>query len=506
MEGDDVRNFLLLTFCLFVFAGCSSGRQFTALDDNSAINDSFTKIVDETAASPSLALAASGSQGSGSQASVAAQLADTHNTPTLRLVSNSQDADSAEPDVADGVSDFEGDSVPAVMGPMEPIVQSLTLADAERLALVYNPTLLQLHNQITASRGQWIQGGLKPNPVLSLTSQEIGNEGSAGQNGVSLSQTIVTANKLGLNQKVSAWDIRGSQLQLQVQRQRLLTDIRKQFYVTAIAQQRITVSEKLLSIAAQGEEQARRLVQVQEPLTVLKQAQVEAQLSRIQVQNARIQATAEWNRLTTLIGQPLLANRKLEIDRSSIDDTLDFEFLLQEILSSSPERAAAVAAQERAAWAVRRACAGATPNLNIQGGAFHDDSSNDSFANIQLSIPLTVHNVNQGRILEARANQASASANVRKVDLQIRQRLIAAVQQYESAVQQWETYEKEILPTAQQNLELTKAAFLSGDASYLPVLTAQRSYTQVQLASLQAQQQLGVAKARIDGKLLEGSL
>lgn len=496
MEGDDVRNFLLTICVVVTLAGCSTSRKFTQSDNVPVTSKSVAANGDSGIESSALATEVAQSTSiTTDQATNGLQ-----DPPTLSLVSNSEDAPSQE------LAEFQAAQSSSFESSNEPIVEDLTLAEAEQLALAHNPTLLQLQNQITAARGQWIQGGLKPNPVLSLTSQEVGNEGSAGQNGVSLSQTIVTAGKLGLNQKVSAWDIRRNQLLLQVQQQRLLTDIRKQFYVTAIAQQRIAVSEKLLSIAAEGEEQARRLVQVQEPLTVLKQAQVEAQLARIQLQNANIQAMAEWSNLTTLIGQPLLLKRQLNIDRSAIETTLDFELLLQDILASSPERAAANAAQQRAAWAVRRACAGATPNLQIQGGAFHDDSTHDSFANVQLSIPLTVHDVNQGRILEAQANLASAAANVRKVELQIRQRLISAVQKYESAMQQWDTYETQILPTAQQNLELTKAAFLSGDSSYLPVLTAQRSFTQVQLASLNAQQQLGVAKARIDGKLLEGSL
>ena len=491
MEGVDMRYLLLLTCGLITFSGCSTGRQF-ANSNNAAVTDqSVAATVVQTSESETTDQAANSFQ----------------DAPTVQLVSRSEIA-AAEEEAADiqGADRSDFGLPEQAMGAIVPIVEDLTLAEAERLAMAYNPTLLQLQNQITAARGQWIQGGLKPNPVLKLTSQEIGNAGSAGQNGVSLSQTIVTADKLSLNQKVSAWDIRRNQLQLQIQQQKLITDIRKQFYITAIAQQRIEVSERLLSIAAEGEEQARRLVQVQEPLTVLKQAQLEAQLARIQVQKADIQAVAEWGNLTTLMGQPSLEKRQLNIEKNAIDDTLDFELLLQDIIASSPERAAAVAAQERAAWAVRRACAGATPNLQIQGGAFHDDSTNDSFANVQLSIPLTVHDVNQGRILEARSNLGSAAANVRKVELQIRQRLISAVQQYESAIQQWKTYENQILPTAQQNLELTKAAFLSGDSSYLPVLTAQRSFTQVQLASLQAQQQLGIAKARIDGKLLEDSL
>lgn len=473
--------------CAVSITGCQSGREF-ASSNNASI--AATALANATSESDSINSTVADQRKVDTNSRL-----DRQSTPMLKMVSASQDFDPAERETT-VIGDDSGQVPPTL----------LTLDEAERLALVYNPTLVQLQNQISAARGRWIQGGLKPNPVLTVTSQEIGNEGSAGQNGVSFSQTIVTADKLNLNQKVSAWDIRGRQLQLQVQRQRLLTDIRKQFYITAIAQQRITISEKLLHITEQGEEQARRLVMVQEPLTILKQAEVEAQLAKIQVQNANIQALAEWNNLTTLIGKPSLVQQDLQIDRSDVDMTFDLDVLLQDILSSSPEYAAAIAAHEQAAWAVRRACAGATPNLQVQAGAFHDDSSNDSFANVQLSIPLTVHDVNQGRILEARSQRATAAANVRKVELQIRQRLIAAVKEYETAVQQWQAYEKKILPTAQQNLKLTQAAFLSGDASYLPVLTAQRSFAQVQIASLQAEQQFGIAKAKIDGQLLEGSL
>lgn len=493
-----MRLLILIIFCASVFIGCSSGRQFASLDP----------VSEDSSVTNSAAVA--------EQSAKAVQPVQPQTLPaTVRLVSSTQDVQSAvipppaapqDPEPPALESYEVAQPVIAVVGDFEPVNQSLTLAEAEQTALAYNPTLRQLQHQISAARGQWVQGGLKPNPVLSLTSQEIGNEGSAGQNGVSLSQQIVTADKLCLNQKVSAWDIRRNELLLQVQRQRLVTDIRKQFYVSAISQKRIEVAQQLLQIAAEGEEQARRLVQVQEPMTVLKQAQVETQLARIQVQNARIKAAAEWNRLANLMGQPTLQSQPLVIDIASIDDTLDFESVLQGIFATSPERAAAVAAQERAAWAVRRACAGATPNLQIQGGAFHDDSSDDTFANVQLSIPLTIHNVNQGNIMEARAKLSAAVANVRRVEQAIRQRLITAVQQYESSVQQWRSYENDILPTAQETLELTKAAFLSGDASYLPVLTAQRSYSEVQLASLQSQQQLGLAKAQIDGQLLDGSL
>lgn len=471
-----MRKTLISTGYFLLLSGCVAGRQVADLD------------VPQPETRPT-ALAAT--------TDPAAALS----TGAVQLVSASKPVfqDDVFPELAEG-------EVQSLVGEIQAVGTGLTLNQAEEIALTHNPTLRQLQNRITAAQGQWIQGGLKPNPVLNLMSQEVGNEGSVGQNGVSLSQELVTADKLCLNQKVSAWDVRRSELLLQVQKQRLLTDIRKQFAVAAIAQQRVTVSEQLLQIAAEGEEQARRLVQVQEPLTVLKQAQLEAQLARIAFQNARIQSRSEWDRLTTLMGMPTLEDQQLLIDQEEIEAEPQLEETLQQILASSPEYAAAKAAKERAAWALRRACAGATPNLQIQGGAFYDDSTDDAFANFQLSIPLTVHNVNQGNILEARANLAAANANVQKVRLQIRQRLISAIQQYKSAVQQWDSFENEILPTAEDTLKLTKAAFLSGDSSYLPVLTAQRSFSQVRLSSLQAQQQIAVARAFIDGQLLDGSL
>src|SRR5690606_16114357 len=75
----------------------------------------------------------------------------------------------------------------------------LSLDDLERLALSHNPTLAQATAQVDAAHGRAIQAGLYPNPTVGYFSQQIGEEGTAGQQGAFLTQVIVTGGKLRLN-------------------------------------------------------------------------------------------------------------------------------------------------------------------------------------------------------------------------------------------------------------------------------------------------------------------
>src|SRR5918992_3353926 len=76
---------------------------------------------------------------------------------------------------------------------------TLTLAEAEALALSCHPAMRQAQGQVRAARGNWVQVGLRPNPEIGYMGEEIGNEGEAGQQGGFVSKEFVTAGKLRLN-------------------------------------------------------------------------------------------------------------------------------------------------------------------------------------------------------------------------------------------------------------------------------------------------------------------
>lgn len=142
-----------------------------------------------------------------------------------------------------------------------------TLDSLEQLALSSNPTLVEMQARVDAANGRWVQVGLNPNPVAGVSSQEIGNDGSAGQHGVFVGQEYVTADKLDLNRNAASWAVKRAEQEQAAQQLRVLTDVRRGFYATRIAQERVKIAEELQGIAQAAVEKATELVKVQEPLT-----------------------------------------------------------------------------------------------------------------------------------------------------------------------------------------------------------------------------------------------
>ena len=381
-----------------------------------------------------------------------------------------------------------------------------TLASFEQLAMSSNPTLTELQARVDAANGRWLQVGLYPNPVAGVSGQEIGNEGAAGQYGAFVGQEFVTADKLKLNRSAAAWDVKRAEQQLAAQRLRVLTDVRRSFYSVRVAQERVKVAEELQSIAQQAVEKATELVKVQEPETVLTQAEIEAELAGILVDNARIQREAQWRALAAVVGQPDMPVQDVQADLTTGAPQVVWDETLARIRRESPEIAAAAASIEQSRWALQRASVQATPNVTLQAGVFYDDSSNDPFATLQLSLPIPIYDRNQGGVAEAHANVVAAEKAVERVELSLQQRFAAVYQQYEQARQQATRYEDTVLKKAQRNLDLNRKSYEAGESAYLPVLTAQRSYSQARLAWLNALEQLWSATVQIEGLLLRDSL
>ena len=135
--------------------------------------------------------------------------------------------------------------MPAVIGaeseaprPQEqlPTTTGTTLAELEEMALGRNPTLAQAAAQIAAAQGRHVQAGLYPNPVAGYMGSEMGNSGRAGQQGGFVSQESPLQENRQLSRNVVAQEIRQAEYAWEAQRQRVLTDVRSNFYDVLVAQ------------------------------------------------------------------------------------------------------------------------------------------------------------------------------------------------------------------------------------------------------------------------------
>ncbi|PWG67975.1 TolC family protein, partial [Enterobacter mori] len=89
-------------------------------------------------------------------------------------------------------------------------------------------------------------------------------------------------------------------------------------------------------------------------------------------------------------------------------------------------------------------------NLTVSVGSQYDRSVRERVNTVGLSMPLPLFDRNQGNILSAsrRADQARDQRNA--VELRLRTETQTALNQWSTAMQEVESYDKTILPSAQQ--------------------------------------------------------
>jgi len=77
---------------------------------------------------------------------------------------------------------------------------------------------------------------------------------------------------------------------------------------------------------------------------------------------------------------------------------------------------------------------------------------------------------------------------------------------YLNARQETEQYRAVIVPDAKASLQLVKTGYQQGEFGFLELLTAQRTYTRVTLASLESLRQLLQSQTQVEGLLVTGAL
>ncbi|WP_203329175.1 TolC family protein [Candidatus Laterigemmans baculatus] len=383
----------------------------------------------------------------------------------------------------------------------------LELSELESLALSNNPAVAEMRARIEALRGRWVQAGLPFNPVAQYQADEIGSEGAAGLHSVGIGQTIVTADKLQLRQSVIAAEIQRAEANLAADRLRIETDVQTAFTIALVAQRRVELAQQLRRIAAESIEAVNQLLVAAEVSRVaLLQAQTELQQAELTVETSQAALAGARRQLASVVGVVELPPATLVGDLERELPEVPYEAALSHLLAASPELADRAAAVNRAQRSLRLAHAEVVPNVTGQVRVGYDTGADDTFTGVQLSLPLPTINRNQGNIRRARAEIAAAQLAQDRTELNLANRLAAVLQRYQTARIRVERLTESILPTAEENLKLSRQAFEVGESDYLQLLTAQRTLFQVRLDALTATADARQASALIDGFLLEGSL
>ena len=315
---------------------------------------------------------------------------------------------------------------------------NITLLDLEQLALSQNPAIAQADARVRALRGKWVQVGLPPNPSAGYMAAEIGDEHRAGQQGGYVGQDFITGGKLGLNRAVVSQEIQQAEQQLAAMQLRTQTDVRKAYYAALVAQRRADLAAELARVSGEAVKASHELLQAEEiPQAGLLQTQVEQQNASILALSARNEQQAAWRRLSAVVGSDLEL-RRLSGDVSQLPALLDWNEQLVRVTSTSPEMSSAMAEFSRAQMALQRARVEPVPDVTTQFVAQYDNATGDAIAGVQVGIPIPIWNRNQGGIRQAEAEITQARRNMDRVELDLKQRLSIAYQEFSTARSQAE--------------------------------------------------------------------
>jgi cobalt-zinc-cadmium efflux system outer membrane protein len=160
---------------------------------------------------------------------------------------------------------------------------------------------------------------------------------------------------------------------------------------------------------------------------------------------------------------------------------------------------------EQARAGVERASAGRMPNMNVLAGVQRDNSTLDTIANVQVSIPLPVFDRNQGAIAQAYGQLSAAQAALEARELTLHQQLSIAMRDYRTARERATKYASKVLPAARETLDMITKGYQQGQLDYVQVLTVQQTYAAKNLSYLQDLETAWKEWAEIDG-LLVGQL
>ncbi len=371
----------------------------------------------------------------------------------------------------------------------------LHLEDIERIAIANNPTIPQAEASLRMAEGLARQAGLYPNPTVGYYGDEIrGGYLGGGQQGGYLSQTIVLGGKLGAARRVATIRAHQAATTIEMQRLRVLSNVRSLFYHALSAQRLVEVRQNLARLAADAVATTHQLGNVgQADRPDILQAEVEQQEAQMGVLVATEQLHAAWRALAAVSGKPDMPLAHLDGDLEAVPD-LNYANWLARTLHDSPEVKFARQELQRAEASLTVARKAPIPDLEVTGIVVQNFEPLEVpsaritgvQAGAQVGVELPLFNRNQGNITAAREDIERARQDLSRLEMQLQRDLAARFDGYNSARLIVRQYKTGMMPRAEQAYKMYRANYQNMAGAYPQVLISQRTLFQLEAGYVQA--------------------
>ena len=421
----------------------------------------------------------------------------------------------------------------------ELLVGGLTADESVKLALLNNPRARAVLVQVGMARADVVQAGLWSNPTVGF-SFRFPEGGGLANFEASLAQNIADLWMIPARSRAAERDL--DRMTLEVARELVSIAIdTKVAYFNAVA------SDDALAIANDNVSLTKQLLQITEARleagTVgsldVNLAKGQALRAEVDLRTARLESATTRRTLAVLLGLTESAEGLQLVDPLPLplEGALGVDRYVNIALDARLDARAARDAVEAAAARVEFEIAKVFPNVEIgfelergerraqPGRNVLADTARTSIANGNLTAPeiesrgtrrlekgqeieailgpslsltLPVFDQNQAQIAKARMSYLEAKALLDALERSIVQETREAADRLASAWDVATLYQQQVLPQAQETLELSEATYQSGQTTILNVIDAQRSLLETRRANLAALQHAAGALAELE--------
>lgn len=379
--------------------------------------------------------------------------------------------------------------------------EELSLRDAIDRTLTFSPAVKAALIEVDARRGEELQAAVRPNPELMLEVENFARnrqDDNTTESTLSFAQTLELGDKrikrleaAHLDTSLSGWDY-------ETARVNAATLAAQAFVEVLIAQDRIKVLHEFVTIAdkTRAGTDARVKGGKASPIE-LDRANVELARAKAQLQGEEARLEVARIKLSALWGARKAGFRHATGRLGSSHDVPSAEALLA-LVDNNPSLARWNDEIGRRTAQLDLEQARAIPDLNVGAGVrrFEEDDSTAMVASISMPIP--VFDRNQGNITAAQRRIAKAENDQLATRNELYAQLAEALGELKIAATQLRTFEKDVLPGAQQAYDRTRIGFDEGKFDILNVLDVQRTVFETRLEVLDARADYEKARVRVE--------
>lgn len=367
----------------------------------------------------------------------------------------------------------------------------LTLAGAVELALQRHPELVASRYEITAAQARALQAGLRINPELGVELENFAGTGATSaakslEATLSLSQVIELGDKRNLRLAAAEAEADLASIAQRARQLDVLAEVTRRFIDVVAAQARVQVAQQAAQLSRETRDAIRRYVATaRSPLAEQSRAQLgltramlAEQQAASELRAARYALAATWNDT-----EPTFARAAAALFSLAVTPSFQAYF---ERLERTPDLLRFASEARLRDAQIRLAQAQARPNFVVSLGVRRLEDTDETAWVAGFSVPLALHDRNQGAIREARARRAQSDAERLAAMTRTRATLFALHQEMTTARARLETLQGEALQQAQAALDQTRTGYERGRFSFLELASSQQDLLEVRSAAIDA--------------------